>query len=173
MVATIVLVSSQLPLASPRRGNSYILLFIEVDSFKFMVTSMPLISICSTSFPLTSIMTQREEMGLTLEKAGFGPLQRRHGGGPETRKVERQELDWGRLLYICEKDWSLRLLTLIFFLYQDDRREIRHAGCRNLRPRHSERTTEDMPQVQLIIKLEFVKLWVIVMEWNRVRYVAN
>ena len=38
-------------------------------------------------------MTQREEMGLTLEKAGFGPLQRRHGGGPETRKVERQELD--------------------------------------------------------------------------------
>lgn len=35
------------------------------------------------------------------------------------------------------------------------------------------RKTEDMPQVQLIIKLEFIKLWVIVMEWNRVRYVAN
>jgi hypothetical protein len=90
---------------------------------------------------------QREEMGLTLEKAGFEVIQ---GWGPGREDMEAaweqgkwDDKNWieGAYYPYVKKhgpDLYLRLLTLIFFLYQDDQREIRHPNSGSLQLHHSE-----------------------------------
>ena len=84
---------------------------------------------------------QREEMGLTVEKAGFEYVQGWGSGGKEIEAAWEQgkwnDESWIQgAYYPYVKKYgsgrSLRLLTLNLFLYQDDQREIQCADSDNL-----------------------------------------
>ena len=84
---------------------------------------------------------QREELGITVDKAGFEVVQGWGPGGEEMEAAwEQRKWDdesWIKGAYYDyvkrhESDRSSHLLPLIFFLYQDDQREMEHADSGSL-----------------------------------------